>query len=81
MNLYELQCRQVVELLTDYLEDVLPAPQRVVLEQHLLFCEGCEHYLTQLRTSIDLTGKLLQEDVPTAVLDGLLGLLDRREEA
>jgi hypothetical protein len=80
MNLYELQCREVVEVLTDYLEDAVPAPQRVVLEQHLLFCEGCERYLAQLRTSIALTGQHLEEDVPAAVLDGLLDLLARRDE-
>lgn len=81
MNLYELQCREVVEVLTDYLEDALPARQRVVLEQHLVFCEGCERYLGQLRASINLTGHLQQEDVPAPVLDRLLGLLSRREES
>jgi anti-sigma factor RsiW len=80
MNLYELQCREVVEVLTDYLEDALPAGERVVLEQHLLFCEGCDRYLAQLRTSIALTGELQQEDVPAPVLDRLLGLLARRQD-
>jgi hypothetical protein len=81
VTLYELQCREVVEVLTDYLEEALPAARRVVLEQHLVFCEGCDRYLVQLRTTIDLTGQLQEEDVPTPVLDRLLGLLPPREES
>lgn len=78
MNLYDLQCRQVVELLTDYFEGALPMEQRVVLEQHLLFCEGCANYVGQLRTSIDLTGRLQEADVPPSVMDRLLLMFSER---
>jgi anti-sigma factor RsiW len=74
VNLYELQCREVVEVLTEYFDGALPADRRVVLEQHLLFCDGCARYVEQLRTSIDLTGRLRETDVPEPVMDRLLAM-------
>lgn len=79
MNRDEVQCREVVEVLTDYLEGVLPAEERVALEQHLLTCEGCTNFLGQLRTSIDLTGRVDQEQVPPRVMDAVLRMFQQRE--
>jgi len=78
VNLYDLHCREVVDLLTDYLEDTLPAPDRAVLEEHLLMCVGCSRYLHQLRTSIDLVGRLQEEDVPEPLKDRLLRMFTER---
>ena len=76
MNLYDLQCREVIDLLTDYFEGALPAERRVVLEQHLLMCAGCTAYVEQLRTSIDLTGRLQEQDVPAAVMARLVRMFE-----
>ena len=54
----ELVCRQVVELLTDYLEGVLPRGQRRRLETHLAGCPHCTEYLAQLRATIELAGMI-----------------------
>lgn len=78
MNPDEVQCREVVDVLTDYLEGALPADQRAALEQHLLTCEGCTSYVDQMRTSIGLTGRLQQEDVPAAVMDKVLQMFEDR---
>jgi len=78
MNLYELQCREVVDVLTDYFEGVLPVERRVVLEQHLLFCAGCTEYVDQLRTSIELTGRLQEADVPAPVMARLTSMFTER---
>lgn len=45
----ELACVDVVELVTDYLEGVLPAAEARQLERHLETCPGCTEYLQQLR--------------------------------
>jgi predicted anti-sigma-YlaC factor YlaD len=68
----EVQCREVAEVLTDYLEGTMPAEQRTALEEHLVMCEGCTNYVEQLRVSVRLTGRLKEEDVPAAVMDTLL---------
>ncbi len=79
MNRDEVQCREVVAVLTDYLEGVLPVEERVALEQHLLICEGCTNFLAQLRTSIALTGALEVDEVPPRLMDAVLRLYLQRE--
>jgi Putative zinc-finger/short chain dehydrogenase len=68
----ELACQEVVELLGDYLEGVMPAAERARLEEHLAACEGCADYLEQLRTAIRLTGRLGGPSVPPETLAALL---------
>lgn len=67
-----LTCREVVELLTDYLEDVLPAAQRARVEEHLATCPDCTAYLEQMRTTIGMLGRLREQDVPPGVLSQLI---------
>lgn len=79
MNRDEVQCREVVAVLTDYLEGVLPVEERVALEQHLLICEGCTNFLAQLRTSIALTGVPEVDEVPPQLMDTVLRMYLQRE--
>jgi anti-sigma factor RsiW len=57
----ELACQEVVELVTAYIEDALDPVDRERFEEHLVFCDGCEQYLEQMRTTIELTGRLEPE--------------------
>jgi anti-sigma factor RsiW len=59
----ELACQQVVELVTAYLEDALDPADRERFEEHLVFCDGCENYLEQMRKTIRLSGRL-DEQLP-----------------
>jgi anti-sigma factor RsiW len=59
----ELPCQQVVEMVTDYLEDAMPAADRRRLEHHLTGCRHCTEYLAQVRETIRLTGGLTPEDL------------------
>jgi anti-sigma factor RsiW len=68
----ELSCREVVELLGDYLEGAMDPEDRLRLEQHLADCEGCATYLEQLRTTIRLSGRLPEEAVAAATMAPLL---------
>jgi anti-sigma factor RsiW len=54
----DVECRHVVEVVTAYLENVLPAADRDLVEQHLLTCGGCEAYVDQMRRTIDLVGRV-----------------------
>jgi MFS family permease len=49
----DLACKELVELLTDYLDDVLPAEWRAGLEHHLSECDGCSEYTHQVRVTIE----------------------------
>ena len=59
-----LTCHEVVEIITDYLEGVLPAGDRRRVEEHLAICDGCTTYLEQMRETIRLTGMLTEEQIP-----------------
>jgi anti-sigma factor RsiW len=67
-----ITCREVVELVTDYLEGALDAEQASLFEQHLNFCDGCVTYVDQLRLTIDAVGEVAEEDVPPAARDRLM---------
>jgi anti-sigma factor RsiW len=56
-------CRDVVEMLTDYVEGALSRRDRRRLEAHLAACDACSEYLLQLRTTIELTGTLSDDDL------------------
>lgn len=59
----ELVCREMVELITDYLEGTLPRGKRRRFEAHLEGCPHCTEYLEQMRATIRLTGGLRAEDL------------------
>ncbi len=54
-------CRELVELLTDYLEDVLDAAERAEIERHIVICRGCSNYVEQMRSTIELLGRLAED--------------------
>ena len=50
----DLPCQELVELVTDYLEDALPPAERARFDAHLAECPGCGTYVEQMRTTIAL---------------------------
>jgi anti-sigma factor RsiW len=68
----ELRCKELVELVTDYLDGALTPPDRERFEEHLAACAGCTRYLAQMRETIRLTGALTEEQIPTEQRDALL---------
>jgi anti-sigma factor RsiW len=67
-----LDCQDLVELITDYLEGVLPASEQREFEEHLVECDGCTDYVAQMRTTIELTGRLRTDDIDPVAVDRLL---------
>jgi anti-sigma factor RsiW len=72
VSVEEPSCREVVELLGDYLEGAMAPDDRARLEAHLAECDGCTAYLEQLRATIRLSGRLSEETVPPAAMAPLL---------
>jgi anti-sigma factor RsiW len=60
----ELSCKELVELVSDYLEGALPPPERTRFEAHLAGCRGCRAYLQQMRLTIRTLGTLTEEAIP-----------------
>ena len=72
MSTTALSCREMVELVTDYLEDALPGTERARFEAHIAGCDGCTAYLEQMRATIALTGRLTEEEISPEALEALL---------
>jgi anti-sigma factor RsiW len=68
----ELNCAQLVELVTDYLEQRLPIRDTERFEEHIAFCEGCSTYFDQMRATIAATGRLHSDDLPDGLHERLL---------
>lgn len=67
-----ITCQQLVELVSDYLERALETADAELFEQHLVYCEGCEHYVEEVRQTIVVGGGLRDHDVPPETLERLL---------
>jgi predicted anti-sigma-YlaC factor YlaD len=57
----QLSCRELVELVTDYLEGALSEVDRARFEDHIRPCDGCRIYVEQMRQTIELVGQLSVE--------------------
>jgi len=70
-----IACRELVTLVTDYLEDRLTPDDRARFEAHIAGCPHCTAYLAQMRATIRLTGTLREEEIPPEVREALLAAL------
>jgi anti-sigma factor RsiW len=70
----ELSCRELVELVTAYLEAALEPPARARFEQHLAECPGCQAYVEQMRTTIHLLGTLTEDSIEPEASEALLSV-------
>jgi len=68
----ELTCRELVEIVGDYLDGTMPPDERERFEEHLSVCDGCTNHVHQMRETIRLTGMLTEEQVSDEQRDGLL---------
>jgi anti-sigma factor RsiW len=73
----ELACQEIVEIITDYLENALSRSQRRRFEAHLAGCEHCTEYLAQMRATIAATGQLSAEDLSPEMLEEFRGIFHR----
>ena len=67
-----MDCNELVELVTDYLEGKLPSADVEHFEAHLEECEACATYIEQIRQSVAVVGTLSEETLPQGAVDALL---------
>ena len=54
----KMTCRELVQLITDYLEGGLSRRDRRRFERHLRDCDGCPTYVEQMRETVRVAGVL-----------------------
>jgi anti-sigma factor RsiW len=68
-----LSCRELVELVTDYLEGALSPSDTARFERHIGACDGCTLYVDQLRATVQATGAITIDDLTPDAEAALLG--------
>lgn len=61
-QLPEMPCRELVEVITDYLEGALSPEDTQRFEEHLGVCSACALYLEQFEAVIRAVGRITSED-------------------
>ena len=59
-----LTCQELVEIVTEYLEDALTPEDGAGFEAHLSACKNCTAHFDQMRQTIALVGHLSEETIP-----------------
>jgi anti-sigma factor RsiW len=58
-----LTCREMVELVTDYLEGRLDDSERERFEAHVAECDACTLYIEQMRMTVAALGRIPPETI------------------
>ncbi len=69
-----MDCNELVELITDYLEGRLSVEEHERFEEHLEECLYCRIYLDQMRQVIRTVGKLREKHIAPEARQQLLGV-------
>jgi anti-sigma factor RsiW len=69
-----LECKEVVELVTELLGDAMAPEDRARLEQHLLVCPPCTVHVAQVRSTIDHLAGLQADRAPVQAGPALVDL-------
>jgi predicted anti-sigma-YlaC factor YlaD len=65
VNERDIACRELVEMVTDYLEAALDSDTTTRVEEHLVICEPCAVYIDQMRLTSEAV-RAAETDAPSA---------------
>jgi len=58
-----LSCKDITDLLTEYLEGQMSFADRMQIKMHLAMCGHCRNYADQLRLTVDSCGEIPHPEV------------------
>ena len=69
----EFSCQEMIEVVTNYLDDALPPDEQQRFERHLSYCAGCNTYVDQIRETIRQTAMVPREEsLPPALREEIV---------
>jgi len=71
-------CKQMTELVYDYLHDALGPRVKRDFTKHLAICPDCISFLNTYKKTVQITRSVRAEDMPAKVRDSILAFLRRR---
>lgn len=81
LNNNEMNCKELVELVTEYFEGTLPPAERERFETHLATCSACTNYLQQMQRTIQVVGQLTEETIAPQAREELLQVFKNWKKA
>lgn len=73
----ELECRECVDLLADYVDGTLPKAQAELLEWHLEGCAPCVAFVNTYKGTVDAARRLREAELPPELREKLVAFLKR----
>jgi len=70
-------CTEIVDLLSDYLDEGLPPGEQEAFDRHMAACPPCVEFLDSLRATQRATRGLRCDDIPKDVQKSLRAFLER----
>jgi putative zinc finger protein len=71
----EIECRQIAELLGDYLEGTLPSHLQQLIDFHIDGCPPCVAFVNTYRGAMSATRNLADIPIPSELKKRLLAVL------
>jgi len=81
MDAAGMECRQIAELLGDYISGSLPQETRELIEWHIESCAPCVAFVNTYRGTIDAAKSLRETTIPPELKQRLLSVLRSRQTA
>jgi anti-sigma factor RsiW len=74
-----LRCRDIVDLLDEYLDGALDRADAAALEAHLVGCQDCTAFIRTYRGTVRASRQLRESQLPPELRARLLTFLQRRQ--
>jgi len=71
----DIGCAECIDLLSDYVDGILPEKQAKALEWHIESCPPCVAFVNTYRGTIDAARKLGDVEIPSELKKRLLAVL------
>ncbi|HET7875295.1 MAG TPA: zf-HC2 domain-containing protein [Methylomirabilota bacterium] len=73
----EMECRECMDLLADYVDGALPKHQAELLEWHIEGCVPCVAFVNTYKGTVDAARKLREVGLPPQLRQKLIEFLKR----
>ena len=73
-----MECGEIKELLSEYVDDVLDAETKAVMDKHISTCKDCQEELASLKALVSDLGSLESVEPPRDFLDQLHERMEKR---
>lgn len=74
-----LNCREVAEMASDYIDKELPWPKSMLMDLHLLMCTHCSGFVDKLKLVVALVNKQPIESLSETEAENIVRMVVRQQ--